>query len=570
MSATQLISDYKKYGIPVGATNIDSSWMTAYNTFQQNTDLWPDMGGFIADMHDQAVRVIFWATSMVNELHPEYKMAHAKGYLVKNSKGFARPVEWWHGPGCFLDYTNPEAVEWWHGQMDNILDLGADGFKCDGTDPYINEYILLGGAQGYNDTDITYREYADSYYGDFFEYTRAKRGDTGLIMSRPVDCLVDPVSKACWGYSPKNVVLSGWVGDDDSTYDGFRNCVAKIIYSGWMGYPSFGCDIGGYRGHYSSTEPIPEKEVFLRWAALGAFVPLMENGGNGEHRPWYVGTDPNDPDDIDEQNVDIYKKFVLQHHRLAPLLLTSGSFAQEQGISQIAPLASKPDTTLPWSRDNKPFIRPDTFAFLLADALLVQPIVYGITPEERAQYGKFAERTDKGTGIVRMDFPEGNTWLDWWAPHDSTKMHKGGDSATKIVPIDSLPVYVKRGALLPLAADPSVVPAFDESMPVLFTWFAPEPADETITAVMREPASSGPGAAVEASFGTNGVLTMSVSAHAGKGGVVVIGVTADKVSLSGDSGCSVDMDEGTSTTTITCLDMSEGMLATFTGANTAF
>ena len=34
---------------------------------------------------------------------------------------------------------------------------------------------------------VTRREYSDAYYGDFFDYTRAKLGDDRLIMSRPVD-----------------------------------------------------------------------------------------------------------------------------------------------------------------------------------------------------------------------------------------------------------------------------------------------------------------------------------------------------------------------------------------------
>jgi hypothetical protein len=61
-------------------------------------------------------------------------------------------------------------------------------------------FLLLGGALGYNDQPLTYRDYANMYYRDFFFYTREKRSsgtvnDAGLIMSRPVDCLVDSVSK---------------------------------------------------------------------------------------------------------------------------------------------------------------------------------------------------------------------------------------------------------------------------------------------------------------------------------------------------------------------------------------
>ena len=48
-----------------------------------------------------------------------------------------------------LDYTNPEALKWWHSQMDKALALNLDGWKCDGTDPYILEFVE---ASGYNGT----------------------------------------------------------------------------------------------------------------------------------------------------------------------------------------------------------------------------------------------------------------------------------------------------------------------------------------------------------------------------------------------------------------------------------
>lgn len=64
------------------------------------------------------------------------------------------------------------------------------------------------------------------------------------------------------------------------------------------GYVNFGSDIGGYRsgsGKYGRT-----KELFIRWSQLGAFSPLMENGGNKEHRPWMF--------DNTNETLNIYKK----------------------------------------------------------------------------------------------------------------------------------------------------------------------------------------------------------------------------------------------------------------------
>ena len=63
-------------------------------------------------------------------------------------------------------------------------------------------------------------------------------------------------------------------------------------------YANFGSDIGGYRtgpGTLGRT-----KELLIRWAQLGAFSPLMENGGNKEHRPWKF--------DTTNQTLNIYRK----------------------------------------------------------------------------------------------------------------------------------------------------------------------------------------------------------------------------------------------------------------------
>lgn len=72
----------------------------------------------------------------------------------------------------------------------------------------------MGGAYGYGGY-ISEREYADLYYGDFFNYTRTKNPQ-GLIMSRPYDSFpVDTEDGIYLQYSPRNVVYSGWVGDQD-------------------------------------------------------------------------------------------------------------------------------------------------------------------------------------------------------------------------------------------------------------------------------------------------------------------------------------------------------------------
>lgn len=99
-----------------------------------------------------------------------------------------------------MDYSNQEAKTWWHGQLDNVLSLGIDGWKCDGTDPYILELVVPRGKKGV----VTRREYSDAYYGDFFDYTRQKLGNDKLIMSRAVDGLGLNINPICLNTFPQS------------------------------------------------------------------------------------------------------------------------------------------------------------------------------------------------------------------------------------------------------------------------------------------------------------------------------------------------------------------------------
>lgn len=129
-------------------------------------------------------------------------------------------------------------------------------------------------------------------------------------MARPTDSYKFMNTSAIFrNYAPHYVMFSGWVGDQDSTFYGFKTAVHNILMSAWNGYLNFGFDIGGYRDKGNS------KKVFIRWAQMGALVPFMENGGGGKHRPWQY----------DDETVAIYKNFVDIHMSLKPTFLSGAA-----------------------------------------------------------------------------------------------------------------------------------------------------------------------------------------------------------------------------------------------------
>ena len=128
---------------------------------------------------------------------------------------------------------------------------------------------------------MSYREYANLYYGIFMNHSKA-RNDQAIIWSRPVDSYKNDLY---WKFSPRYVSFSGWVGDQDPTFGGLIDAMNNMLHSAWAKYVSFGSDTGGYRCCGSSNkEQGRTRELLLRWAQLNSLMGLFENGGDNEHR----------------------------------------------------------------------------------------------------------------------------------------------------------------------------------------------------------------------------------------------------------------------------------------------
>lgn len=207
---------------------------------------------------------------------------------------------------------------------------------------------------------------------------------------------------------------AAWAGDQTHSWRGLRSALRLVLGGARTGNAVVGSDIGGYRGGRR-----PNKELYLRWAQFGALCPLMETGGAGERRPWM----------IDEETVRIYRHYATLHTELIPYLYTWMVENHLTGHTLLRPLGA------------------DRGEYLLGPDLFVSVVMR------------------PGTAKV-VHLPPGE-WIDYWDP---SKSYRGpARLASYPAPLERLPLFVRRGAILPL--EPGASPA----------WGQP-PADEGTTA----------------------------------------------------------------------------------------
>ena len=391
-SATALVDSYLERDIPVGAVIIDSPWATGYSTFEFDPARFPDPEGFVASMHDRGVRVFLWTVPGINVDEEIYDDAAERDWFMKGSATADGPkvVDWWKGQGSLIDYFNPEAVDWWHGLVDHALAADIDGWKCDGLD---FSAILAPYSPGAGRT-VERLEYSHAYYRDFFDYTREQLGSDRIITSRPVDNYGMDVGGDLAAFTPVDIAWASWVGDQDADLEGLTWALNNLYHSSEYGYVASGFDIGGYRD--DDSELGRTKEQLLRWAQVGAFCPVMENGGGGVHQPWR----------FDAETEEHYRTLVELHYALLPYLMEEGGLAFDA------------------ERSLQTFTSKETYAFLLGPDVFMIPIL-------------------QDGGVVEGVLPDAGRWV--WLFDDSV-VYEAGEAVQMTLPVTQAAVFFREGS----------------------------------------------------------------------------------------------------------------------------
>jgi alpha-glucosidase (family GH31 glycosyl hydrolase) len=218
-----------------------------------------------------------------------------------------------------------------------------------------------------------------------------------------------------------------WSGDVQSTWETLKTHIPVAINAGLSGIPYWGTDIGGFVPTDEFTG-----ELFARWFQFAAFTPLFRSHGRDWrlHLPWgwtkgeigYPETPSYHPDpkELDNPAIEpICRKYLELRYQMMPYLYSAVRETCQTGNPVIRAL------WLHYSDDAAAVARGDEYTY--GRDILVAPVV------------------EKGATSRALYLPRG-TWYDFW----SKERTEGGREITRKVDLETIPLYVRAGAIVPM------------------------------------------------------------------------------------------------------------------------
>ena len=399
------VDTVREEGFPIDGFHLSSGYTSVKGkrcVFTWNTERFRDPRAYFAAMNERGAQAVPNVKPGVLLSHPRFAEFAARDVFVRDSENPDQPAvgRWWGGDGVFWDFTNPEARRAWKEYLtESIIDIGTDSV--------------------WND-NCEYDSLLDKDARCDFDGGGGTIGALKPLMSTLMCRLAgDAIEEHDPDARPYVVCRSGsagiqqyaqtWCGDNFTGWESLRYGIPIITGMGLSGQPNEGADIGGFAG------PAPDVELFIRWVQNGIFQPRFSihsaSDDNTVTEPWmYSGAAP------------IIREAMLLRYRLAPYLYSAEYEAHRTG----APIMR----ALVYDFQEDPGVYDESFAFLFGRDLLIANVL------------------EPGAKTRRVYLPAGCKWYDL---NDNYRCYEGGQSIEVPVTIESIPMFLREGAIIPIA-----------------------------------------------------------------------------------------------------------------------
>ena len=399
----EITSTFRKLRIPCDAIYLDIDYMDGFRCFTWNNDYFPDPKRMVKELSDEGFKTVAIIDPgiKIDKDYSVFKEALEKDYFCKRADGPYMKGKVWPGECYFPDFTNPEVRDWWSGLFKELIeDIGIKGVWNDMNEPAVmevpNKTFPDDVRHNYDGNYCSHRK-AHNVYGMQMARATYQGLKKYAYPKRPF-----VITRAA--YSGTQRYTSTWTGDNVANWEHLWIANVQAQRMAMSGFSFAGSDIGGFAEQ-------PQGELFTRWIQLGVFHPFCRvhsSGDHGDQEPWA----------FDEDVTDIVRKFIELRYQLLPYLYTAFWHHIDQGRPILKSLV------LYDQDDVHTHYRTDEFIF--GESILVCPIL---------------EQNARGR---RMYIPRGN-WYNYW----TNEKVKGGKELWVDADIESMPIFIKEGAIIP-------------------------------------------------------------------------------------------------------------------------
>lgn len=412
----EVAREYQRRRLPLAVIVADFYHWTALGDWKFDETEWPDPKGMVEELASMGTRLMVSVWPSVNPVSENWRVLRDRGLLVGTEFGLPVNTTWVDKPSdepaevAFYDATNPAGRQFiWDAVERNYTRYGIDMFWLDACEPEIIPLqpanLRFWAGRGSEVANLYPREHARA----FWEGRMAAGQTEGLSLVR-----------SAWAGSQRyGAVL--WSGDIGADFPVLRRQIAAGLNAGLSGIPWWCADIGGFHGG-DPNDP-GYRELMVRWFQFGALSPIFRMHGDRAPRT-PSGRDmtggPNEIWSYGPEAYEIMVKYLRLRERLRPYIQQQMIAAAETGIPPMRALFLEfPGDERAWTVTDQYLLGPD---------LLVAPVLEpGAT--ERVVY-----------------LPDGASWTDAW----SDAAYPGGACVTVTAPLDTIPLFVRAGARLPV------------------------------------------------------------------------------------------------------------------------
>ena len=319
-------------------------------------EMYPNLPDRIKSLHEKGIKYLGYINPYLVKDGELFEEGLKKDVFAKKTDGSVYLVDFGEFDCGVIDLTKPEAYQWFKDEVIKkySIDIGIDGWMADfGEYLPTDDITLASGKSAMIEHNHWPALWAKCNYDAVSE--SGKLGEVVYFMR-------------AGGIGSQKYCTLLWAGDqsvDFTRHDGLCTVICAALSSGMSGCGLNHSDIGGYTSLYDNLRT---KEVFLRWAEMSAFTPVMRTheGNRPDTNFQYY-----DDEDCMKQLARLTEIYVT----ITPLLKELVKENSIKGTPVQRPLF------LHYDKDERCFT--EQFEYLLGEDVLVAPVYEANVTEKK-------------------------------------------------------------------------------------------------------------------------------------------------------------------------------------------